>query len=519
MRLAIASDIGPRARNNPASRAQITYLPAPTQGWDTETPAYELPQTLARVLDNFIPRGQALQLRKGYSDHVTGGAAAVETLMPYNAGASSALFAAIGTAIYNVTSAGALGASVVSSLTSARFSYTNFTTSGGMFLWVCNGADDPRHWNGTTWATPSLTITTYTDNDISYVLGFKERLYFIFKNTLTFGYLPVQSIAGTVSNFPLGSVFNRGGRLVALGTISRDNGDGLDDLFVALSSQGEAVVYQGSNPASDFSLVGIYYVGEPVGDRPFVDLGDDLGVITRNGLVSMMHMMAGLGEKETTSHVLTAPIATTFNDAVATGAGFNGWEGVFVPSENLLIVNGPRSGSAAYQYVRSRITAGWSRFTDWNFATFAVFGGELYAGGLDGNIYACLDAESDDGADITGRLATAWTALGAPVSKTLLEVRPVLTSNTSAVMRIVGRGDFRDRPALGAFPASVITNQGVWDVSSWDQCLWGGEDAATRQWRAISGEGHMISLVMEARAQSRLSINGFNLRFQIGSQV
>lgn len=518
MRQALASDIGAKSRNVPKWRSLLGFLPAPGEGWDTETPVTELPLSRARVFDNWIPRGVSVELRKGYDDHVTGGASPVETLMSYNAGATSALFAAIGAAIYNVTSAGALGASVASSLTSARFSHTNMTTSAGSFLWICNGVDDPRHWNGSVWATPSLSITTYTDNDISFVLAFKERLYFIFKNTLTFGYLPVQNIAGTVSNFPLGAVFNYGGRLIALGTISRDGGSGTDDLFVALTSEGEAAVYQGSNPgdANNWSLVGVYYVGEPVGDRPLVDFGSDLGVITRQGVISISAVMSGA---DSTAQQLSARIATPFRDAARSGAGHSGWEGLVVPEQDLLLINGPRGGSSAYQYVRSQVTGGWSRFTDWDFATFEVFGGALYAGGYDGNIYECFSGEDDDGDDVTGRWSSAWTQLSVSGVKTLMEARPVLTVATTAVLRMVGRGDFRDRPALGAWPVSTITNAGIWDVTNWDECLWGGEDSTTRQWRAITGEGHTISLVMECRSQSPFAFNGVDLRFQVGSQV
>ena len=100
------------------------------------------------MFDNWVSSGVSIAIREGYADHVTGITDPVQTIMPYNAGASSALFAAADDSIYNVTSAGAVGAAVVGSLTSARFSHVNFTTSGGSFLWICNGVDNPRHWDG-----------------------------------------------------------------------------------------------------------------------------------------------------------------------------------------------------------------------------------------------------------------------------------------------------------------------------------------------------------------------------------
>lgn len=519
MRQALARPTPPRKRQPVVWAAQEGFLPAPGWGWDTDTPVAELPLTHARTFDNWVPAGTQIKIRKGMSAHVTGLGAAVETLMPYNAGAASALFGAASTAIYNVTSAGAVGAAVVTGQTNARYSHTNITTSGGSFLWLCNGADDPQHWNGSAWAVPALTITTYTDNDISYVLAFKERLFFVFKQTLTMGYLPIQQVAGTVSNFPLGAVFNRGGRLVALGSVSVDGGDGIDDYFVALTSEGEIAVYQGFNPASatEWALVGVYYVGEPVGDRPLVDMGDDLGVITLGGLISIKSIMASGGEE---TLPLSARIGQGWKALSQPGQGFTGWEGIVVPAEDLLVINAPASAATARQIVRHRLTKGWGRFTGWNFETFAILSGDCYAGGSDGTVYLAFDDFDDDGEDVTASVDTAWTMLGNPQLKTLLEVRPLLTVATLASLRMVGRTDFRDRPVQGAWPTATVVNAGIWDVTNWDECLWSGEDQTTRQWRAISGEGISVSLAVEARInQSEFAINGFNLRYSVGGQV
>lgn len=519
MRAALARKPQSRWANQPGFGAKIEFLPAPTQGWDTETPIAELPQTRARVFDNWVSRGTAIAIRKGYSDHVTGVGSPVETLMAYSSGVAQKLFAAADDSIYDVSSPGAVGAASLGSLSNARFSYVNFTTSGGSFLWICNGVDDPAHYNGSTWANPSLSMTTFADNDIKYVFAFKERLFFIFKDSLTFGYLPVQNIAGTVSNFPLGAVFNYGGELVAGGTLSRDGGDGMDDFAVFLTSEGEIAVYQGFNPASasEWALVGVYYIGEPVGDRPIIEIGNDLAVITRRGVMSVLRTMAGAADKD---RDYFSQVATPLRAALSAGAGFSGWEGMIVPSEGLMIVNAPMTGATAHQYVRDLATSAPGRFTGWNFETFEVFNGECYAGTSDGRVVTCFDGYDDDGDDITAAAAGAWTLAGYPGVKTLMEVRPVLTTTTSAVMRIVGRADFRESPPLGAWPQSTITNALIWGTGIWGTNLWGGEDSTTRQWRAISGEGQNISLVYEARSnQSQMELNGFNLRYGIGGQV
>lgn len=523
MRLALSARPQRRASKRPQWEARETFIPAPTAGWDTETPVSELPLNRTHgPLDNFVPSGSNVAIRKGYSNHVTGITDPVETLMPYVSGVAQQLFAAAAASIYNVTSAGAVGAAVVTGLTNARWSSTNFTTSGGAFLWICNGADDPRHWNGTVWATPALTMPgAFIDNDIKYVMAFKERLFFVLKDSQTFGYLPVQSVAGTVAQFPLGAVFSMGGELVAAASLSRDSGAGADDLAVFLTSEGEIAVYQGTNPgdADEWALVGVYYVGEPIGDRPIADVGGDLAIVTAQGLISVMAIMAG---KELGEANVFAKVATPVQQALAAGRGFTGWEALVVPSEGLILLNAPYSALKARQYVRHAASKALARFTGWDFETFEIFSGDCYAGTSDGRVVTCFDGYDDDGDDITASAATAWSTLGFPGVKVLSEIRPVLTTVTSAVLRLIGRQDFNAFPSLGAWPMSTITNALIWGAGLWGTHLWGGQDQSTKSWRSISGEGHNVCVVYEARSnQSQMSLNGFNLRYArtTGGQV
>lgn len=522
MRQALSGRRGPRIANRPGKVSQSYTLPVPVEGWDTDTPVAELPPTRAIVLDNWIPKGIALEMRRGYTDHVTGVSDPVETLMPYNAGSGATLFAAADDSIYDVTSAGAVGAASLGSLTSARFSFVNFQTSGGTYLWICNGLDNPRHWNGSTWATPALTVTTYADNDISFVFESKQRLFFIFKNTLTFGYLPVDSIAGTVSNFPLGSVFSRGGRLIAGGRVSFDAGDGADDYTFFLTSEGEVVFYQGVDPSSSatWARVGTFYCGEPVGDRPIVKLGGDVAVITLHGVVPLRQLF-GAGEQLGGLHDMTERVSTAFSRTMLEGRAYDGWEGLFYPAGNLLILNAPTSDTEAVQFVKHEITGGWTRFTAWNFATFAIFNGLLYAGGYAGEIVLCDNGHSDGGDDIVAAYQTPWQSLGGRgVVKSMRMARPVVTTETGAAVRLVARSDYRENPALPAFPVNTLSNALIWGEGNWGEKVWGGQDLGARQWRAISGAGHTISIVLEARGnQSAYSINGIDVIYEYGGPV
>jgi len=180
---------------------ESTSQSAPIGGLNTRDAVDLMPQTDAIRLDNFFPGSTDVSLRKGYTNHVTGLPSTVQSLLTYQSPSANKLFAASNTAIYDVTSSGSVGSAVVTSLSNVQFHHVNFTTSGGSFLFIVNGADAPRHYNGSAWATP--TLSGVTGSTLNNVTVFKERLFFIINDSLSFGYLPINAVAGTVSTFPL----------------------------------------------------------------------------------------------------------------------------------------------------------------------------------------------------------------------------------------------------------------------------------------------------------------------------
>ena len=134
--------------------------PAPIGGWNARDQISDMVENEAITLENYFPSTSSVKLRKGYESYATGLGSNVESLMEYESGTASELFAAAGANIYDVSSSGAVGAAVVSSLTSAQFQHVMFTAGGGDYLVACNGADSVRNYNGTTWSTPSITGVT-----------------------------------------------------------------------------------------------------------------------------------------------------------------------------------------------------------------------------------------------------------------------------------------------------------------------------------------------------------------------
>ena len=276
---------------------QSTTVAAPVKGWNTRDPLANMGPLYATVLDNWLPSTGTVAIRPGASDWMTGFASnPVKTLLPWRGAASQKLFAATDAGIFDISAGGVSGAAV-QARTEGYCSYVNFTTTGQSYLVVVNGADDLVYTNGTTWTSlASFAITgggTLPTNQIFNINSFKRSLYFLKENSMSFFYLPIDSITGTVSEFPLGGLFNKGGHLVAMGTWTIDGGFGADDYSVFITSEGQAAVYKGTDPSSSitWALNGIYDLAPPVGVKCFTRMGGDLLVLTSRGIFSMSRVL------------------------------------------------------------------------------------------------------------------------------------------------------------------------------------------------------------------------------------
>ena len=208
-------------RDNRARQAVVrsATVPAPVEGWDASSALAAMDKLRAVELKNWFPQPGYVEVRRGFQQHAYAlgtATTSVETLMAWNGPAAAAMFAAAGGVIYDVTSSGVPGTSVVTGLNENRWQWCNMTTSAGAFLVLANGTDAVRNYNGATWSTP--TITGVTSSDLIQVCVHKKRLWFVQKESTKAWYLATEAISGTVTAFELGSHFDLGGHLVAMTT-------------------------------------------------------------------------------------------------------------------------------------------------------------------------------------------------------------------------------------------------------------------------------------------------------------
>lgn len=467
-------------------RSYIRNLPAPVGGWNARDSFADMAPMDAVTLENWFPGTSEVILRKGYSQFATGFAGQVETLIAYNGPTSQLLFAISGTSLYDITAGGAIGAASVTGLSNARWEYVNVATTGGHFAYMVNGLDDPYTFDGTTWANPAITGVTAAN--LTNINLHKNRVWFIEKNTLKAWYLPTGAIAGAASSFDLSSVAQMGGYLVAMATWTIDAGYGVDDIAVFITSEGEVILYRGTNPASaaDWLLVGIFRIGSPVGKRCWLKYAGDLLIITNDGVVPLS---GALQSSRTNPKVaVTDKIQTAMNTAINSyGANF-GWQLIDFPLGNQLWLNVPvAEGSTQQQFVMNTINKSWANYTGWEANCWELHNDSPYFGA---NTYVgkAWDTFGDNGDNINADAIQAFNYFGNRQLKRYTMARPILRTDGSPALQINVNVEYDLSDTTSPLTFSPI-NYAVWDTAVWDTDVWGGGLNVIKNWQGVNGIG------------------------------
>lgn len=489
---------------------KATSIPAPVSGLNDRDSIADMPPTDAVILENFWPYPSYVGIRKGKTEHVTGFVNPVETLVEYlPVTGVSELFAASSGNIYDVTNAGALGAPVVTGNTNNRWQDTNITTPGGSFLYLVNGVDNPLLYDGATWtpitgvSTPA--ITGVTTADLVHVCVFKNRLFFTVSDSLELAYLPVLSIGGAVSFLDLGSVFRTGGYIMAAYPWTIDAGNGADDHLVVISSNGEVAVYRGTDPSSatDWSLIGVFVLGKPIGRRCAIKYGGDLAVNTTEGVYPL-----GKG-------LLSASVdrRVALTDKIQNGIGQDansffdnfGWQLCLYPDANMLIVNVPAQ-NASYQYAQNTITGAWAKFTGWDANVFLNAASGLYYAD-DETVYLAWTGNIDVTDPIQADCLPAFNYFGTKAfNKYFTMVRPyILTSGNPSILYSLNT-DYLPVAPTGTLSFTPATGM-VWGSMVWGQMVWGGGLTSLTGWNTVG------AVANSAAIRITVQNNGSEVRF------
>lgn len=478
-------------------------MPAPVKGWNTLDSIAEMESDYAVILENYIPTSSSVDLRKGSTDHVTGIVGKVETLVAYNNGTSSKLFAAITDKIYNVTSSGTVGAAVVTGKTNGKWQCTNFATTGGQYLYMFNGADSPMLYDGTTWTAITgvsvPAITGVTTNKLISPCVFQNRLWMVEKDSMRVWYLSSGAIGGAANVLDLSSIFGRGGYVMSMGDWTIDSGSGVDDYAVFITSEGEVAVYRGTDPssASTWALVGIYYVGAPVGRRCMSKFASDLLMINQDGLQLMSAALSS--SRAYISNSVNDKIEPTITESVSNyGLNF-GFEILVSAKENILLINIPTSATTSFQLVMNTITKGWCKFTGWNATTFEILDDTIYFG-TDNGVKKCFYGTSDSGDAINGQCLQAFNKMGSNNIKHFKMARPIIATDQPNIGIYLSLNVDYDVSTPTGVPTFTSFTTTTWGSGIWGSSIWGTSTRSIRKdWQTAGGLGSTGALYLKTK--------------------
>lgn len=485
-------------------KTKTVSVSAPLGGWNARDALGAMKPEDAVTMTNWFPGTNSVILRNGYTKHATGLPGQVETLMVYDSASASKMFAASVTAIYDVTSSGAVGAASVSSLTNARFQYVNFTTSGGSYLLCVNGADKMRVFDGSAWHKDGdgapYDVTGVNTAACSNIQLFKNYIWLIENASLRAWYLPIQAIGGAATSLDMRSVFQNGGYIMAAMTWTLDAGYGMDDMLAFITSTGEVAVWRLTDPTtpSGISLIGLYMLGSPIGRRCYMKYGGDLIIITQDGVVPMSSALQSSRLDPRVS--ITNKIQWAMSAAISSYGSNFGWQLLYFPKENQLYLNVPvREGSTQQQYVQNTITQSWCNFNGWEANCWDILSEEPYFGG-NGFVGHAWNGTVDYINNIEAYCLQSFQSYGGPATKQCRFNRYHLLSSGS-VNAFGGVNVDYDLADNTAALSTIVSNYGTWDSGLWDANIWGGDVAPLADWQSVSGLGYTFASALKTATQ------------------
>jgi hypothetical protein len=502
--------------------AKISTVPSPTGGINAYDNLASMPPKDAIRLNNIIPQPYGCTVRKGYQRRNTGLDGPVESLSQWvsHAGAVK-YFGFAGGNFYDITATGVVGAPLITGLLNDFWQGIGMTSGAGPSTLLFNGADDAILYNGAGLQRLTLgdgiVVNTWagvSPANIIQATVHQRRVWGVQVDSTKGWYLPADTLYGTAQSFDFGPQFKRGGYLVILATWTVDAGGGTNDYLVAVSSNGEAVVYGGIDvtDVTDWHLVGVYFIGQPPrGRRFFCNVAGDLYILTLTGVVSMATVVTSTQVNVSANNTYSQKIAFLLSDLITTLQDLEGWEVNFFPAESLLIINVPTVYSGGNgQVVANHITTAWCTFSGMDARCWNRAGGEPFFGDSDGNVNYGLTGDKDavlaDGTGGTNILSGGQQAYSnfdnATSQKQIGMYRVTFLGARPAGYATLVSYDYAQLNPPGATGTAIPGAFAHWDEALWDVGYWSGGLAVQRDWRSAQGMGTVMSLSMNLSTEA-----------------
>lgn len=517
--------------------AQTLGFPAPIGGLNTVAAGTAMPVTDCVSVWNLIPSDAGLRSRLGYREWVTGlGGVAddkVRSLLSFAGSEPSQnrLFATTDSGIWPASS------STTTPVISYSFASTSgnagygsgrvVVTSAGHFYIYCDEVNGLHVYSesGGTWTAPTMgggasQIANVDPANLVHATVFKRRVWFTERDSTSAWYLAAGAIYGSATEFDFGTQFSSGGHLVGLYNWTYDGGSGVDDSLVAISSTGDVVVVNGTDPAdpTSFNVRGVWNMGPPPAGRDIArEMGGDLYLLSSLGILPISRLVVGADRSYE-----TAKIANLFNSLMQNRSSSRGWSMHLHPEDNALLVLYPDySTDTSQQLAQSQSTRGWFRYTGVPMHCAVVWEGRLHFGTQDGRVCVSrgyLDNVALVGStyeDVEWSLLTSFQQAGGGHRIAVNQLRALLISNGATPSISLGARYDYDESDLGT-PSAAAASGGAWGSGLWGTSVWGGGNSSFTIRRGTSGTGHVVAAAIRGTSITRTVLVHLEAAFEVG---
>lgn len=500
--------------------ARQLELPPPTGGLNTRDSRSAMAPNDAVVFTNMVSESGGVKSRLGYSVFsnigITGN---VGFLKEYINNTTLKMVVGAGASLYSLPAAGGTATTLGSGYSNVQFMGARMGTR----LVMVNGANGPLQFNGSAVSGSAGLYTgdiaTPGANTMDGIHTHKNRLYMWDSESGDFFYGSTNTFQGAFAKFSLSNISATGGNLLMMQTITRDGGNGADDYAVFILSTGETLVYEGSNPgnASDWALVGRYFIPPPVSKRSSAKIGGDVLVLTEQDVVSLTQVMQNAFDEQG-AVVEPSKIAGGIAADYATYGGNSGWELVLYGKRGWAIVNVPETTNSTYhQYVITTTTKAPSYFDGWDAFTFGVFNNRLFFGG-NGIVYQADNGTDDNGATIQCRAQQAFSVFDIPNIKNVKNVTITYISDVSISLGAEVAYDYQDITISNL--SSSETTGAEWDDAEWDDADWAGAAQVRNTKFSAAGTGRSVSVALGFNIKgAQFTWMGTSISFDIQAMI
>jgi hypothetical protein len=525
------------------NRLKEFHLPAPIGGVNTIASGTDMPTSDSILSYNLIGAEYGLRTRLGWREWCTGlNGEEVRSLLPFTGstknGSNNRLYACTTSGIWDVSGSTTTPTKIVTFPTQNNDSgwgvSTVMVSIAGHFLCYCDEAngyyvyqESNSIWTKITMGAGGSQVAGVDPGLFCFVCAWKNRLWFVERDTGRGWYLGIGALYGTATSFTFGNRFKAGGDLRGLWSWTYDGGVGTDDALVAVSGGGDLLIYQGTDPSSvsTFGLQGVWFVGGvPSGRRLCTDFGGDLLVMSSTGIQPLSKLVTGTVLYDR-SQYRTAKISNLFNQLQAATATIRGWAMRLHPLDACLLVLVPTANNQpTQQLVMSLSTQGWHQYRDMPMGVCAeAWGGLLYFGTPDGRV--CINDGYTDGRTLVApsastpiqwSLLSAYSNLGSPRKKRVQIIRPrVLSQGGAIVFQATARYGW-DMSEIGPVSGVGISSGAAWDSARWDQSVWGGQYQPQSAIFGGAGCASEVAIAIRGSSTSRMTLTGVDVAYDQG---